>query len=89
MERYRIEPSADDVARPWMADDAVYFGTVLTIPSSEGRAEDLHGLLSGIEGLTAAADALDEGLMLARLMSTSGVPFHTARAVVSSRLSRL
>ena len=86
LERYALESGHDIVAR-WAAADACYFGTIIVSDSGVGRtnAEQLQQELSGIDGLRAAADLIDDSLLLVRLMSSSGPAFHRARAAVSDR----
>jgi urease accessory protein len=82
LERYRLDPRARGVSRPWIADEATYFGTVLM----SGRAIDdepverLHTGLAVANGLRGAVSQLGRRLVLVRLLSTSGPPFHDARA---------
>jgi urease accessory protein UreH len=84
LERYQISPASASVARPWIASDSCYFGTILQ--SGSGRdpqaADELHRDLAGSSGLRAGVDLLEEGLTLVRLMAKSGVVFHEARARV-------
>jgi urease accessory protein len=81
LERYRIQPSELAVSRPWAAGDASYLGTTLMTgrPIEPGVAERLHIELGRIAGVRAAADRLDDRLLLVRLLSTSGPAFHETR----------
>jgi urease accessory protein len=81
LERYRIQPNELVVPRPWAAGDASYLGTALMSgrPIEPGVAERLHIELGRIAGVRAAVDRLDERVLLARLLSASGPPFHEAR----------
>jgi urease accessory protein len=81
LERYRIQPSELAVSRPWAAGDASYLGTTLMTgrPIEPGVAERLHIELGRIAGVRAAADRLDDRLLLVRLLSVSGPAFHEAR----------
>jgi urease accessory protein len=82
LERYRIQPSELAVSRPWAAGDASYLGTTLMSgrPIEPGVAERLHiELGSRRAGMRAAVDRLDERVLLVRLLSASGPPFHEAR----------
>jgi urease accessory protein UreH len=92
LERYRVAPSERDVSHPWIASDACYFGTTLVSDHQMGAnaAGHLHADLAQMSGVHAAVDLLDEGFLLARLMGSSGVPFHAARkrAAQCSRLRR-
>jgi urease accessory protein len=81
LERYRITPADHSGSRRWIAADACYFGTILVsrdeVPAN--TAESLHNSLAPLTGVRAAADALDKGLLLVRLMASEGIPFHAAR----------
>ena len=81
LERYRIQPSEQAVSRPWAAGAASYLGTILMTgrPIEPGVAERLHIELGRIAGIRAAADRLDDRLLLVRLLSVSGPAFHEAR----------
>jgi urease accessory protein len=81
LERYRIQPKELTVSRPWTAGDASYLGTTLMTgrPLEPGVAERLHIELGRLAGLRAAADRLDDRVLLVRLLSLSGVAFHEAR----------
>ena len=81
LERYRIQPSELAVSRPWAAGDASYLGTTLMTgrPIEPGVAERLHIELGRIAGVRAAADRLDDRLLLVRLLSASGPAFHETR----------
>lgn len=84
LERYRIVPR-DGVAcrRTWVAGEAGYFSTTLAArPVTVGDAERLHAELGALPGVQAAADALGDGLLVVRLMASSGVAFRDARALV-------
>jgi urease accessory protein len=81
LERYRIQPNAMAVARPWAAGDASYLGTTLMSgrPIEPDVAERLHIELGHLAGVRAAVDRLDERVLLVRLLSASGPRFHEAR----------
>lgn len=84
LERYRIAPG-DGVScrRTWVAGEAGYFGTTLVArPVTVGDAERLHAELVALPGVQAAADVLNDGLLVVRLMASSGVAFRDARALV-------
>ncbi len=87
LERYQID---DDTvpSSPCLVDDSCYFGTVLIVDShiSSEHAAGIHAELSNVEGVRAAADVLEPGLMLIRLMASAGVPFHRARTIAAERL---
>jgi urease accessory protein len=81
LERYRIQPQERAVSRPWTADDASYFGTTLMTgrPIEPSVAERLHIDLGRLGGVRAAADRVDDRVLLVRLLSGSGAAFHEAR----------
>jgi urease accessory protein len=81
LERYRIQPNELAVSRPWAAGDAAYLGTTLMSgrPIEPGVAERLHIELGRRAGVRAAVDRLDERVLLVRLHSAHGPPFHEAR----------
>src|SRR5262249_54757940 len=81
LERYRIEPSDRVVSRMWAAGDASFLGTTLVTGRQidPGVAERLHLELGSLPGLRAAADRLDDRVLLVRLLSASGPPFHEGR----------
>ena len=84
LERFRITPGERPVSQPWVAADAGFFGTTVKVGSgmAANEAETLHTRLGGIDGVQGSADALSDSLLVARLTSAHGVPFHRARALV-------
>ena len=91
LERYRIQPGEVDVSRPWAAGEASYLGTTLMSgrPIEADAAARLHEELGGFGGVRAAADFLDERLLLVRLLSKDGPAFHDARRWIWDRRERL
>jgi urease accessory protein len=91
LERYRIQPNEVDVLRPWVAGDASYLGTILmTGRAMEADvAERLHVELGRLVGVRAAADRLDDRVLLVRLLSVSGPAFHEARRWIGDRSASL
>jgi urease accessory protein len=91
LERYRIQPSELAVSRPWAAGDASYLGTTLMTgrPIEPGAAERLHIDLGRLTGVRAAADRLDDRVLLVRLLSVSGPAFHEARRWIRDRNASL
>src|SRR5262249_17019268 len=81
LERYHIQPNELAASRLWAAGDASHLGTTLVTgrPIEPGGAERLHLELGCLVGVRAAADRLDERVLLARLLSASGAAFHQAR----------
>ena len=81
LERYRIQPNELAVSRSWAAGDASYLGTALMTgrPIEPGVAERLHIGLRRLAEVRAAADRLDDRVLLVRLLSGSGAAFHDAR----------
>lgn len=82
LERYRIQPGDETLDRDWAGAGANYFGTVLAagVRVDGGAVEALHHSLNAVRGVCAAADVLEEGMVLVRLMAAAGPPFHHARA---------
>ena len=62
-------------------DALTYLGTTLMSgrPIEPGFAERLHVELGRLGGVRAAADRLDDRVLLVRLLSGSGAAFHGAR----------
>ena len=91
LERYRIQPSELPVSRPWAAGDASYLGTILMTgrPIEPGVAERLHVELGRLPGVQAAADRLDDRVLLVRLMTAFGPAFQAARRCVRDRSASL
>ena len=89
LERYRIVPAERPVNHPWIARDACYFGTALVGgPEVDVAAVlRLHEELAALDGVRAAADAVDRRLLVVRMTATAGVPFHEARARVARALA--
>jgi len=87
LERYRIQPSAMALSRTWAAGDASYLGTTLMTGRrvEPGVAERLHVELGRFAGVRAAADRLDDRVLLVRLLSMSGPAFHAARCWIGDR----
>lgn len=88
MERYRLVPADQRLAHPWGGGDASYFGTILAIGSRDvpAMAARLHADLGRVDGLRAAADALDSRTLLVRLAASAGVCFHEARSYLERLL---
>ena len=91
LERYRIQPSELPVSRPWAAGDASYLGTILMTgrPIEPGVAERLHVEFGRLPGVQAAADRLDDRVLLVRLMTAFGPAFQAARRWVRDRSASL
>ena len=81
LERYRIQPDESAALREWAAGDASYLGTTLLTgrPIAPGVAERLHAELQDLARVRAAADRLDDHMLLVRLLGVSGAAFHDAR----------
>jgi urease accessory protein len=81
LERYRLAPAAASPAQRWRSSDACYAGTVIVSGGCVSRtaAGRLHAQLNAMTGLYAAADVIEERLMLIRLLARSGPVFHAAR----------
>jgi urease accessory protein len=91
LERYRIQPGRLAVSRPWAAGDASYLGTILMTgrPIEPGVAERFHVELGRLAGVRAAADRLDDRVLLVRLLSAFGPAFHEARRWIRDRSASL
>jgi urease accessory protein len=91
LERYRIHPTEMAVSWPWVAGDASYLGTILMSgrPVEPGVAERLHIELGRLAGVRAAVDRSDERVLLVRLLSACGPPFHEARDFCNRRIGTL
>jgi urease accessory protein len=85
MERYRIVPSDRVPNQRWAAADACYFGTLLALGASMDRAlaSHVHDSINAGTAVRASADLLDDDLLLVRLASSLGLPFHESRAFVA------
>jgi urease accessory protein len=81
LERYHIQPNERAVSRPWAAGDAAYLGTTVMTgrPIEPSVAERLNVELGRLAGVRAAADRLDDRVLLVRLLSACGPAFHEAR----------
>lgn len=84
LERFHLAPAAQALDQIWIGGDSQYFSTVLAsgTPVSHVRVEDLHNALGAIDDVRAAADTLNEKLLVVRLMSRSGARFHEARTLI-------
>jgi urease accessory protein len=84
LERYVIEPDAQPVTAPWIADDSCYFGTAIAVAPEIDRAfvEGCHDALQTIDAARSSADLLEPEVMLVRVMTSAGVPFHAARELL-------
>ena len=85
LERVRIVPAGQSPAQPWVAADAAYFGTTLVSAGEMDAAvaEGLHQRLAERPGIRAAADVIEPGLLLVRLMANDGPAFHEARELLA------
>jgi len=86
LERYRLTPDRQP-ARPWIAGRAQYAGTTIVAHpgATTGAAAELHATLESTfagDGLCAGVDSVQNGMLLARLLSPSGRPFAAARDAV-------
>ena len=87
LERYELRPLSDPhLHLRWIAADASYFGTVLIVDERVTRqwAAELHERLCSLGGVHSAADYLEDGIVLVRLMAVRGVAFHAARERIQS-----
>jgi len=88
LERYRIVPTERNVAHPWAAGEACYFGTLIRsgVATSLADAERLHAELASRKGVRAATDAVSPTLWITRALATRGVPFHAVRQLVTANM---
>jgi urease accessory protein len=89
LERCCLAPSGRPASHRWVAADAAFFGTTIAAGGAGTgsiEAQRLHATLAATEGVTASADALGESLLVVRVMSALGVPFHEARALTREAL---
>ena len=86
LERYRIAPEERPVTHPWIAAGARYLSTTLIrhAGATSDAAEALHRELELTSGVCGAVDAVEPGLIVARLMAAGGTPFAHARAALRS-----
>jgi urease accessory protein len=90
LERYCIQPTEVELSRAWAASDASYLGTTLLTGWSinPDAAERLHAELGGLPGVRAAADRLEDRMLLVRLLSAFGPAFHEARHRIRDRCAK-
>jgi len=91
LERYAVDPRQASVRARWAADDASYLGTVLAVSPlmSDGAARTCFEQLAACTDVQASADAIDDGIVLVRLLARSGPAFHAARALVTASVQGL
>jgi urease accessory protein len=91
LERYTLDPRHEAVGGPWTAASASYFGTVLSVgPAMSGDfARTLFERLAACADVQASVDAIEDGIVLVRLMARSGPAFHAARALVATAVQDL
>jgi len=84
LERYRIEPACQSVARPWLAGSATYLSTVLMLEprADASSAEVIQRCVEAGRGVRAGVDAVEGGLIVARLAAGEGPVFAAARGAV-------
>jgi urease accessory protein len=90
LERFALVPGEQAVTHRWLGGDAAYFGTVLVAGREPREIEEVHGELTSIHGIRAAADVLEPGLAVVRLTAPGdahgGAAFHHAREHLARRL---
>lgn len=87
LERYVIEPTLTGVNRPWLAGDATYFGSVISVGDVAIDLDALQREIGNGDGVVGAIDRIETEVALARLMAADGPAFHAARARVRSSLT--
>jgi urease accessory protein len=90
LERYDLNPLADDLRNRWTAGDFCYFGTILAVGPvvNAALAEATHRQVTGYRGVLAGGDWLDGEVLLVRLASADGASFHAARRMARDLLHR-
>ena len=84
LERYALDDGLAGLTRRWIAANANYFATTVVVgwPFEGADAERLHQTLGGDGGVSGAAEVVSPEVLVTRIMSASGVPFHRAREQV-------
>jgi len=84
LERYGIDPATRPVDRRWVASEAQYVGTTLVRHEevTTDHAATLQDALNHDESVTAGVDIVEDRLLAARLIGSSGVPFAHARTAL-------
>src|SRR5437899_10892832 len=74
LERFRVTPRDRALTAPWMAGDAGYFATTLVKHGrvDAGAAEALHRRFENLPAARLAGDAIESGLLVARLLASNG-----------------
>lgn len=85
LERYRLCPNEGRVAREVATAGGSYFGTFVMSGRGIGpeEAAQLHGRLNRLPNVKAAADAMSDRLLVAKLIASSGAAFREARDVIA------
>lgn len=84
LERYGIDPATRQVGRRWAAGEAEYLGTTLVRHDevTADHAATMQETLNREESVTAGVDIVEDRLLAARLIGSSGVPFSHARTAL-------
>jgi len=84
LERYRLQPRCVRPSESWRAGPANYLSTSLAVDprASSAHAEAMQRRLSTIAGVSSGVDAVEAGLIVARLAAREGPSFAAAREVV-------
>jgi urease accessory protein len=80
LERYAVEPANRPTSNAWITADSCYFGTVLIVgPAAGAPAAGVHAAIAHNAAVHAAVDQLEDDVVLIRVASASGPPFHAVR----------
>jgi urease accessory protein len=81
LERFRLTPGDRAMSSSWLAGRAGYFGTTIVKHSNVNReaAETLHRQFEIADGARVAVDVLEQDLLVARSIATSGPAFDASR----------
>jgi urease accessory protein UreH len=84
LERFGVTPRDRALTAPWVAGEAGYFATTLVkhARADAGAAEALHRRFENLPAARVAIDAPDPGLLVARVIASSGATFASARAAL-------
>jgi urease accessory protein UreH len=84
LERFRLAPADGAPTGPWLAADAGYFATTIVRHdrAEQQAAETLQRRFTEIESARVAVDAVEPGLLIARIAASSGACFAALRTAI-------